>query len=456
MNLPQRAPLGRAILVIGVMVHALAASSDAPSRPASDEARGLEPAGDAAPEAGLPADGVIRFLERRVRDDPDDVLAQNRLAVEYLAAMRRGGDLRFLEKARGAAEASLRALPAELNVAGLRARARVEYESHDFAAARDSARRLVELAPRNATSYELLGNALLELGDYAAAGEAYDRMRRLAPDAADTHARLAHIRGDEGAARRHLEAALAAARELSPPSEEAVAWCLVKLGETSFNAGDWAAAERHYREALRVLPDGFAAAEHLGEVRAAQKRYDEAVSLYEDVVRRVPRPEFFHALGDVCRAAGRANEAKAWHAQALESYLRSAEAGVAHYYHHLAGYYCDVEPDAGRALHWALKDLEVRRSVHAHDAHARARSTSPGVFPRRPRRRTARWRRGRVTRTCCTTPAWCTSVRATRPGPRSASIGPQRPTRSSPSSTCIGDGPRADKPTRQLKMARQL
>ena len=49
--------------------------------------------------------GVIRFLEDRVRADPDDVLAQNRLAGEYLAALQRTGDLRHLALARGAAEA---------------------------------------------------------------------------------------------------------------------------------------------------------------------------------------------------------------------------------------------------------------------------------------------------------------------------------------------------------------
>ena len=82
----------------------------------------------------------------------------------------------------------------------------------------------------------------------------------------------------------------------------------------------------------------------------------------------MPRPEFFHALGDVYRAAGREADAKAWHAKALDGYLRSANDGVAHFYHHLAGYYADVEKNGAEAVKWARKDVEIRRTTATLDA----------------------------------------------------------------------------------------
>ena len=60
--------------------------------------------------------------------------------------------------------------------------------------------------------------------------------------------------------------------------------------------------------------------------------------------------------------------ASTWRRKALESYLRATAAGSEHYYHHLAGFYCDSVPDAEQAIRWARRDLDVRQSVHAYDA----------------------------------------------------------------------------------------
>ncbi|MEI6233532.1 MAG: hypothetical protein WCT04_10795 [Planctomycetota bacterium] len=42
----------------------------------------------------------------------------------------------------------------------------------------------------------------------------------------------------------------------------------------------------------------------------------------------------------------------------LESYTQPAASGYAHYFHHLAGFYCDIQPDPAEAFKWAKKDLE--------------------------------------------------------------------------------------------------
>jgi tetratricopeptide (TPR) repeat protein len=64
-------------------------------------------------------------------------------------------------------------------------------------------------------------------------------------------------------------------------------------------------------------------------------------------------------------AAHRPDEAKKWRRAALDLYRKSAAGGSSHYFHHLAGFLCDVEPAPEEALSWARKDLEVRRSIDA-------------------------------------------------------------------------------------------
>ena len=65
-----------------------------------------------------------------------------------------------------AARASLATLPAEHNTGGLNLLAQAEFTAHEFVAARDHAVRLVELEPGKGYPFQILGDALLELGDY--------------------------------------------------------------------------------------------------------------------------------------------------------------------------------------------------------------------------------------------------------------------------------------------------
>ena len=58
-------------------------------------------------------ENAIRFLEDRVRRDPDDFIAYNKLAAYYFQRQRETGGLNYLELALRAARASLAAIPAD-------------------------------------------------------------------------------------------------------------------------------------------------------------------------------------------------------------------------------------------------------------------------------------------------------------------------------------------------------
>jgi tetratricopeptide (TPR) repeat protein len=315
-------------------------------------------------------DRVRRFLEDRVQRDPDDITAENQLADIYLQGLRETGSYEWLRKAAEAAGRSLASVPAEQNPTGLFMQARVEYESHHFARARDRASTLTKIEPGKSRAFALLGDALLEFGDIDEAATAYQEMQKRKGDPVEAETRLGRLelaRGASDSARKHFENALEAARDLSPPQPEAVAWCLVQLGQMAFNTGQWEAAEKYFQSALAELPQGTGALEHLGELRAAQEKYDEAILVYEKVCARVPRPEFWQALGDVYAAMGKPADAAKWHARARDAYLKSVEEGNAHYFHHLAGFFSDAEENPAEALKWARRDLEMRHSAAAED-----------------------------------------------------------------------------------------
>jgi tetratricopeptide (TPR) repeat protein len=329
----------------------------------------VAPASDAT-QSESKHDRVRQFLEDRVRKDPDDIIAQNRLAGIYLERLNENGDYEWLQRAREAARRSLASVPAEQNATGLFMQARVEYEAHHFAAARDLALALVKIEPAKSRGFALLGDALLEYGDLDEAAQAYEKMSERKAAAVEIEARLGHLevaRGSRETARVHLARAVAAARKLSPVSPEIIASCLVQAGELEFDSGKWEEAERMYQAALKERPANVGALIHLAELRAAQEKYDEAISLFEKAISQKPRPEFWHALGDVFRAAGKSEIAAQWHTRARDTYLKNAAEGNAHYFHHLAEFFSETELNPEEALKWARRDAELRHSAAVED-----------------------------------------------------------------------------------------
>ncbi len=326
----------------------------------------------AAPKPGAAdsAEQSIRFLEQRVRDDPEDFIAHNRLAGHYLGRLRETGSGEYLQLAARAAKLSLDAVPAEFNPGGLAARARVEQASHDFAAARDSAKVLAEFVPAKSYPYEILGDALLELGDYDAAAAAYGRMRELAEGTVNTEtrlSRLAVVRGQTDAAREHLDAALGRALGLSPPSPETVAWCRWQLGELAFSLGEYEDAEAHHRAALDDYPGYAHALASLGRVRAARGDLADAIVQYEQAVRIVPEIAAVAALGDLYRLSGREKDAAAQYALVEQIATLSAAAGVRPD-RRLAMFYADHDLKPAEAYALAVAEYESRRDVYGADA----------------------------------------------------------------------------------------
>lgn len=313
----------------------------------------------------------VRFLEERVKSDPEDFIAHNQLAERCLVLARESGLDSWLARAERAAGDSLRSVPERRNPTGLALRARLDLAGHRFGAARDAALRLQAAMPGRPLPLQILADARLELGELEAVAPLLDELERQGDHPANLlprRARLALARGELAAAREHLAGACIAARTLFPPSPVTLAGCELQSGALAFRTGDWGAAEARYRAALEALPGWWAATEHLAELRGAQGREAEALQLYDEAIGKAPRPELWQAVGDLHLFYRRPGEARPWHDRARAAYLEAvAQGGVAHF-HHLAGFHADSQPAPAEALHWARRDLELRQNAQTRGA----------------------------------------------------------------------------------------
>src|SRR5439155_13060919 len=185
-----------------------------------------DPALSVPPVVPLPStaaadEQTLRFLQNRIKEDPDDFIAQNKLAAWHLQRVRETGDLASLEIAMRAARASLTTLSAEHNTGALTLLAQAEFTAHEFIGSRDHAEQLIKLEPGKGYPFEIMGDALLELGDYERAAtafrafEQFGEVQGLTRVAIDQRmSRLAFLRGDVETAERRMVHALSTAVSL--------------------------------------------------------------------------------------------------------------------------------------------------------------------------------------------------------------------------------------------------
>ena len=220
----------------------------------------------------------------------------------------------------------------------------------------------------------MLGDALLELGDYYQAQAAFWRMEQFDDVPGLTKAtieqrasRMAFLRGDTSTARRKMQAALVHALTVSTPPRETVAWCRWQLGEIAFSVGDYAGAERHYRDALTTFPDYFRAVASLARVRAAQGDLAGAIRLYEGAVYLLPDPSFVAALGDLYQLVGREKDAKARY-QLVGVIAHLSDVSGVLYNRQQALFLADHDLDPQQAYAMAAQEYAVRRDIYGADA----------------------------------------------------------------------------------------
>jgi tetratricopeptide (TPR) repeat protein len=325
-------------------------------------------AGGAASAEERSTDQTIRLYQSQLAAKPDDPLLSSHLAAAYIRKARETGDLSYYGLAEQAAQRSLKL--AERGPVAARATtllATVHIARHEFAEALRGAQAAIALNPGDPIAHALAGDALLELGNYDEATQAYGRLAALQglrrPDP-----RLAWLKFLQG----DIAGAVAGTRQVvtraaaANLSGEPVAWLHCQLGDLLFYQGDLAGAETAYRDALTTMGGYHRALAGAARVHAARGRLREAAELYHKALDVIPLPEYAATLGDVYTRLGRTPEATKQYA--LVEYIgRLSALNKAVYNRELALFYADHDLKLPEALELARREAGVRRDIYTQD-----------------------------------------------------------------------------------------
>ncbi len=312
-----------------------------------------------------PADARVRAAQVLLRRSPLDARAYHRLGDAYVQKARETGDAKYFALAEEALRQALAIAPASSGAA--RHLAYALYSRHAFQEAAAEARKAIALDPADSHAHGVLGDALLEVGQYDEAERAYERMATLDLDlyALSRRSGLRSLRGDVDGAIADLERAIEDGKAAGRPAES-IAWAQWQLATEHWNAGRLEAAEAGYQAALATYPGYHRALAGLGHVRAAQGRDAEAVALYRRAIEVVPQPDYVAALGDLHAWMGRGEEARRQYE--LVQYIgRLSTLNQVLYNRELASFYLDHDMKLDAALTLARRELDVRRDIYAHD-----------------------------------------------------------------------------------------
>ena len=304
-------------------------------------------------------DSLIADAQQRLSRDPRSVETLGGLSALYLQKVRETGDPSYYARAETLLQQASAIAPIDDQV--LAGQAALALERHDFAGALAIAGRL---AKDRASTYGLLGDALLELGRYDEAFDAFQRMADLKPDSAAL-ARIAYAReliGDRAGA---IDAMRDAA-EYAGSRGENVAWLRVQLGELHFQGGDLAAAEREYALARAALPGYVHALAGLGSIPRCSRRIRRSNRALSTGHRGLFLPDDVIALGDVYAAAGRPDKAKVRYAR-VEAIDRAISGERLDTGLELAVFFADHGQASPELVARHARRLQAAPSVHAAD-----------------------------------------------------------------------------------------
>lgn len=306
----------------------------------------------------------ITRLQLMARQNPGDASSLALLGLDYVQQAKITVDPSYYPKAKGVLARSL-ALQTSGNYQAMAGEAAYFAALHDFTAARTWALRGLAVDSYSATLYGALADAQTQLGQYAAAEAAVQKMLNVNPGVpALTRAEYVYeLRGQLPQARAMLARALTAA---SDPSD--IAFVRQISSELDLNSGDAPAALSEAVAGLRADPAYTSLLEQKAKAEAAMGQQAPALSDYAQLVASAPQPQYLVEYGEYLDSLGQHPLAKQQYAVFdVEGRLFTAN-----------GVTLDTDPtlfyadhaDPARALRYGRAGLAIRPFLEMQDAYA--------------------------------------------------------------------------------------
>jgi tetratricopeptide (TPR) repeat protein len=272
-----------------------------------------------APAIGMPGapptsvEGLherIAAMESRLRGTPRDAGAAVLLADALLRQARATNEGRHANRAVQVLEAVLADQPGQYDA--LRLLGALELSRHRFRRALEVGRRARDARPADAWNYGVIGDALIELGEYDAAFAAFETMVSLRPNA-DAYARVSYARELRGDLEGALEAMQMAADATTTHDLEAKAWYSSQAGELLLKLHRVADAEREFRRAMFLFPHYPHAVIGQGKVAMIKGDSEGALRILREQLERTPSLDLAARVGDLYRLRGAGDEAERYY-----------------------------------------------------------------------------------------------------------------------------------------------
>ena len=303
-------------------------------------------------------------LRARLADEPGEPGATVALAAVLLRQARVDSEPALAREAESIVRTALDRYP--LDYQTRRMLATVLLSQHRFRDAIAIAEETRARKPDDAWNHGVLGDAYLELGEYAAASAAYDAMMRIRPSA-QAYARVAHALELSGDLERALETMRMSAEATSAHDPEALAWHYAQLGHLHFELGRLDDADREYRRAAFTFPGHPYALAGQIRVAAAAGRYHAALALARPLLEQTGSPEIAAQVGDLHAALGDAAAAARYYDEA-ERLERDGWEWEEPQPASLARLLGDRDRRADEAVALAKRALARRRDIFSEDA----------------------------------------------------------------------------------------
>jgi tetratricopeptide (TPR) repeat protein len=310
----------------------------------------------------------IADANKAISDKPTQYEAYNLLATALMRRAQETYDASVYAQAEEAVKKSLEIAPNNFDTEKIQVA--ILLAEHEYPFALEAAKTLNKRVPDDVMVYGFLTDANVELGNYKDAEIAAQWMLDLRPGNLPALPRAAHLRelfGDTEGACELMDLAY----QSTPPNETAErAWILTQMGHLRLATGATDAAEKLLLQALTTFPGYPSALEELAQVRIAQKRYAEAVTLLQQqLYQTVPRAGNLYSLAKALQLAGRDDEAKRAFADfESKSLLESSNKDNSN--RRLVFYYTDHAQRPAKALEVAQHEYAWRHDLYTLDAYA--------------------------------------------------------------------------------------